>query len=122
LRPDGWKVMAELRTAQELLELVSAELGNLLLDSSDGAGDLSILVPAASIHDVLRKLRDNEELRFDLMSYMTAVDYHPQEPRFELVYDMYSIEKCDRIRVRCRLADTGSEQNLPEIDSVTDMF
>lgn len=114
--------MANTRTAEELLGLVSSELGSKLLDSSTAAGDLSILVPADSIHEVLRRLRDNGELAFDLMSYMTAVDYQPQEPRFELVYDMYSTATADRIRVRCRLADTGSEEQLPVIDSVSDMF
>ncbi|MCB1221206.1 MAG: NADH-quinone oxidoreductase subunit C [Planctomycetales bacterium] len=114
--------MADLRTADQLLELAKNELGNMLMDSSTAAGDLSILVPAGSIREVLTKLRDADGLRFDLMSYMTVVDYHPQEPRFELVYDMYSVDTANRIRVRCRLADTGSEKDLPEIDSVADIF
>ncbi|MCB1186268.1 hypothetical protein KDL29_03795, partial [bacterium] len=65
--------MADLRTADQLLELAKNELGNMLIDSSTAAGDLSILVPAGSIREVLTKLRDADGLRFDLMSYMTVV-------------------------------------------------
>ncbi len=114
--------MAELKTAEQLLELAGIALGSLLLESSTAADDLSILVPANSIRDVLTTLRDADGLKFDLMSYMTVVDYTPQEPRFELVYDLYSVDSANRIRVRCRLADSGSEDKLPEIDSVSEVF
>ncbi|MCB1218391.1 NADH-quinone oxidoreductase subunit C [bacterium] len=114
--------MAELRTAEELLEITGRLLGAKLLDSSTAAGDLSILVPAQDIRSVLLTLRDSEETQLNLMSSMTAVDYAPQEPRFELVYEMYSVDLHDRVRVRCRLDDTGSESELPRVDSMANDF
>ena len=44
---------------------------------------------------------------------MTAVDWHPAEPRFEVVYHLHSIERNERLRVKCRLSGAN-----PEIDSV----
>ena len=52
---------------------------------------------------VCRALRDREDLRFDLLSELTAADYHPREPRYELVYILVSIEHKLRLRVKVRL-------------------
>ena len=34
---------------------------------------------------------------------MTAVDRYPAEPRFEVVYHLHSIERNERLRLKCRL-------------------
>jgi len=48
-------------------------------------------------------LRDRPELRFTFLAELTAVDHHPREPRFELVYILVSIEHRQRLRLRVRL-------------------
>jgi len=48
---------------------------------------------------------------------VTAVDWHPSEPRFEVVYHLHSIERNLRLRVKCRV---GGEN--PQIDSVTGVW
>ena len=48
-------------------------------------------------------LRDRPELRFTFLAELTAVDYHPREPRFELVYILVSIEHRRRLRLKVRL-------------------
>jgi NADH-quinone oxidoreductase subunit C len=111
-----------LRTAEQLLEISSSLLGAKLLSSSTRFNDLVITVPAVEIKQVLTMLRDSSELQFNLLSSLTAVDKYPQEPRFELVYDLYSVALHDRIRVKVALADTGSEQQLPSIESVCEIF
>ena len=40
------------------------------------------------------------DLAFDMAPYITAVDYMGSEPRFELVYQMYSTTRNHRIRLR----------------------
>lgn len=52
---------------------------------------------------VLQTLRDRPELKFELLSELTAVDYSPREPRFELIYIMVSIEHASRLRLKVRL-------------------
>jgi NADH-quinone oxidoreductase subunit C len=48
---------------------------------------------------------------------VTAVDWHPADPRFEVVYHLHSIENNQRLRVKCRLGGAN-----PEIDSVTGVW
>jgi NADH-quinone oxidoreductase subunit C len=60
-------------------------------------------VAAAEAPAVLRALRDRADLRFALLAELTAADYWPREPRFELIYTLVSIEHRRRLRVKVRL-------------------
>jgi NADH-quinone oxidoreductase subunit C len=59
---------------------------------------------------VLESMRDHPELRFELLSEMTAADYWPREPRFEVIYILVSIAHKLRARVKVRLP--GSDPHL----------
>src|SRR6478609_932939 len=51
-----------------------------------------------------RTLRDRPELAFDFHAELTAVDYWPNAPRFEVVYVLVSIANRLRLRLKVRLA------------------
>ena len=48
-------------------------------------------------------LRDDDALQFNFMADICGVDFYPNTPRFELVYQLYSIPLKWRIRIKCRL-------------------
>src|SRR2546430_10957345 len=52
---------------------------------------------------VARALRDRSDLAFTFLADVTAVDFWPREPRFELVYILGSIAHRLRLRVKVRL-------------------
>ena len=54
------------------------------------------------------------QLNFVRLSTVTGVDRYPAEPRFEVVYHLHSVERNERLRLKCRLPGAN-----PEIDSVT---
>jgi NADH-quinone oxidoreductase subunit C len=78
------------------------------------AGQLSLTIDPARILDVCRILKS--EYRFRL-SGVTAVDWWPMEPRFEVVYLLHSIERNERLRLKCRLNGDN-----PVVDSVTPVW
>ena len=51
----------------------------------------TIYVSRDDVPAVARALRDRPELAFNLLAEITAVDFWPREPRFELVYILVSI-------------------------------
>jgi NADH-quinone oxidoreductase subunit C len=57
------------------------------------------------------------ELRFVRASTITGVDRYPAEPRFEVVYHLHSLDRNERLRLKCRLPGDN-----PEIDSVTSVW
>ena len=54
---------------------------------------------------------------FVRLSTVTAVDRYPAEPRFEIVYHLHSVERNERLRLKCRLP--GAD---PVIESVTSVW
>src|SRR2546427_8467535 len=63
----------------------------------------TIYVSRDHMPDIARVLRDRADLRFAFLAELTAVDFWPREPRFELVYILVSIEHRHRLRVKVRL-------------------
>src|SRR6202140_415101 len=52
----------------------------------------TIYVSRDCITEIAQVLRDRSDLRFAFLAELTAVDFWPREPRFELVYLLVSIE------------------------------
>ena len=63
----------------------------------------TIYVSRDDLLAVLRALRDGADLRFDLLAELTAADFWPREPRFEVIYVLVSTEHRQRLRVKARL-------------------
>jgi NADH-quinone oxidoreductase subunit C len=63
----------------------------------------TIYAPGEHVSAIARALRDHPELRFSFLAELTAVDYWPREPRYELVYILVSIEHKHRLRMKVRL-------------------
>ena len=78
-------------------------------------GELTVEVAPASIVSVLTYLRDKEQ--FNRLSTIFSVDRYPAEPRFEVIYQLQSMERNLRLRIKARLPGDN-----PEIDSVTGIY
>ena len=72
-----------------------------ILETNQALGETTLMADPAQIVDLCRHLKDNE--KFIRLSAITAVDWHPAEPRFEVVYHLHSIEpQSAGLRVKCR--------------------
>jgi NADH-quinone oxidoreductase subunit C len=95
--------------------LHAAALGTLAIETTRAFGETTALVPAASIVDACRLMRDRG---FNRISAITAVDWYPQEPRFEIVYHLHALPlgggKQERLRLKARVDGSNAE-----IESVT---
>jgi NADH-quinone oxidoreductase subunit C len=63
----------------------------------------TIYVSPDDLPALARALRDRPELAFAFLAELTAVDFWPKEPRFELVYILVSIANRLRLRMKVRL-------------------
>ena len=78
-------------------------------------GEVTIEVAPANIASVCGFLKHDQG--FVRLSAVTAVDRYPAEPRFEVVYHLYSVNPTRRVRLKCRLSGEN-----PEIESVTSVW
>jgi NADH-quinone oxidoreductase subunit C len=76
----------------------------------------TIYVPAGQLVDVCRSLRDTPSLRFDFLAEVTAVDYLPREPRYDVVYHLVSIP--NRLRLRVKVRVSSSATTVPTVQTV----
>jgi NADH-quinone oxidoreductase subunit C len=77
---------------------------------------ITLYAPAERFKELARSLRDRAELRFDVLVELTAVDFAPREPRFEVVYILLSIEHRLRLRLKVRLP--GAAARIPTVSDV----
>src|SRR5271166_2745818 len=75
-------------------------------------GELTLEIAPGKIASVCGFLKYDQ--KFVRLSTVTAVDRYPQEPRFEVVYHLHSVERKQRVRLKCRLR--GED---PVVESVT---
>ena len=104
--------MAEDHGSRVLRRLLDQHAASVL-DTHARLGDATAIVPKDKLVAVMRFLRDDPELAFDMLTDLTCVDYLGEEPRFEMVYHLYSVAKNHRLRVKVRV---GEEK--PEIDTL----
>jgi NADH-quinone oxidoreductase subunit C len=76
--------------------------------------EMTIYVDRSAIREACALLREDSECAFDFLSDITCVDWHPSEPRFEVVYHLLSLPKKERVRLKVRL-DSAS----PTVESLT---
>jgi NADH-quinone oxidoreductase subunit C len=79
--------------------------------------ELTIYIDRPFIREAVARLRDDQELRFNFLADVTCVDWHPGEPRFEVVYELLSMARKERLRLKVRLP--GAD---PKLDSVTSVW
>ena len=84
-------------------------------DGKFDRGELTLVIRPDRIRPVCEFLKARRGFRF--LSDVTAVDWYPSEPRFELIYHLYCHERHERLRLKCRLS---GEQ--PEIASVVPVW
>jgi NADH-quinone oxidoreductase subunit C len=86
-----------------------------LLGGSLELGETLLWVAPGRIVPVCRELRDN--LGFERISGVSAIDRYPMEPRFEVVYFLHSISR--NIRLKLKVALPGAN---PAVESVTPVW
>ena len=55
------------------------------------------------VHDVLSHLKNHESEPFEFLSSLHGCDYLPEEPRFAVHYELVSMVRVERLRVRTRM-------------------
>jgi NADH-quinone oxidoreductase subunit C len=105
-------------TGLELIaQAVRAELGDeAVVDTSYYREQATLQVAPERVHDVIAYLRGAEEPWDKLMS-VHGCDYLPEEPRLGIHYELLSMERVDRLRVKTRL---GVDD--PHVPTVVDLF
>lgn len=76
-----------------------------IVDSHSLHGNETIFINREDALSIFRALRDDPGFSFNFLSDLSAVDFFGQEPRFEVVYHLYSMRLNHRLRVKLRVPE-----------------
>jgi NADH-quinone oxidoreductase subunit C len=99
----------------ELGQAIQAALGPKVTGTALRLGELMLEVEAASLVETMTFLRDDPRCRFRQLIDITAVDWPEREPRFDVVYNLLSIETNRRVRVK---VPTSERTPVPSVTGV----
>ena len=101
--------------SKKVLDRLKAELGDKILETSNFRGDEEAIVSKKDWLAAATFLRDDPKCAMNMFTDLTAVDYperEPEEPRFDVVLLLRSLEHKHRIRLKARLGDGESIASL----------
>jgi NADH/F420H2 dehydrogenase subunit C len=88
---------------------VQAHMGERIVEVWDQHGQQAVVVGPDALLPLLQFLRSDPELSFEMLMDISGVDYidHPfdKDWRFEVVYQLYSLSKNHRYRVKVAVED-----------------
>ncbi len=96
------------------LNLLKTKLTNFNIEFSDVNGTPALYVDKDNIIDVCRILKEDESLKFNSLVDAVSVDWFRKKNRFEMIYNLVSIDNNERLFIKIKL-----ESRNPEMQSLT---
>jgi NADH-quinone oxidoreductase subunit C len=93
---------------------VLAALGDAVSDTLVFRDEIILLTTRERVVEVITYLRDSQQ--FDMLTDETCVDYYPREPRFGILYQLYSTTRNMRVRVKLMLSE--NDRSVPTVNGV----
>ncbi len=94
-------------TGQDLLASLGKLLGGKLQEKGEFRGESTFIILPADLREVAKFCKD--ELSFDYLIDITSVDNFGDEPRFEVVYELYSMTLAIHLRLKLRVSEDQGE-------------
>jgi NADH-quinone oxidoreductase subunit C len=97
----------------EFVTRFRSKFGAALVEAMEDRKQAILTVDRARLAEIALHLRDEE--KFDMLADLTAVDWPKREKRFDVVLNLYSFAKNERLMVKVHAADA---EEVPSVVSV----
>jgi NADH-quinone oxidoreductase subunit C len=106
--------------ASPIIETLSALVPGVTFEAGRSVDMPTVYVPVDRLLDTCLALRDTPALGFNVLVEVTAADYLPREPRFEIVYHLLSIPNRTRLRLKVRVdsAEAAGRGVVPSVQRI----
>jgi NADH-quinone oxidoreductase subunit C len=85
---------------ETVLTKLKTKFGDAIISAEEFRGELTIIVKKETIVDVCGFLKLDEALNYGSLVDMCGIDMNTPTDRFAVVYNMYSLERKHRIRIK----------------------
>ena len=101
--------------APELFSSLTQLFGTKIQEQIEFRGETTVVIDSRDIREIAKICK--EELSFDYLLDISSVDNYGKEPRFEVVYELYSMTHAVHLRIKVRLSEDS-----PMVDTVSDIW
>jgi len=102
-------------TGQELLNSLGKSFGSKVQEPTEFRGETTCAIAASDLREIAKFCRD--KLSLDYLIDITSIDNFGEEPRFEIVYHLYSMPRASHLRLKLKVPEeTGG------VDTVSDIW
>ena len=102
-------------TSQEAIESLDKSFEGKLQDRTEFRGETSYAIAVSDLREIAKSCRD--KLSFDYLLDITSIDNFGEEPRFEIVYHLYSMPHGTHLRLKLRISE-----DVGALDTVSDIW
>jgi NADH-quinone oxidoreductase subunit C len=106
---------SSLMTTEEALSLLEKSFGAKIHNKTEFRGEVSYTIAADDLREISGFCRD--ELLFDYLIDITSIDNLGEEPRFEIVYHLYSMPNASPLRLKLKVPEEAGA-----VDTVSDIW
>ena len=102
-------------TGATLLESLSESFGPKIQSKTEFRGETTYTIAASDLREIAKFCRD--KLSFDYFLDITSIDNFGEEPRFEIVYHLYSMPYAVHLRLKLKVSE-----DVGAVDTVSDIW
>jgi NADH-quinone oxidoreductase subunit C len=77
--------------------------------------EVNIAVQKKDVFEICKFLYSDPDLRYQMLTDLCGVDFFPEQPRFEVVYLLYSMKAQQRLRLKIKVGDSESVSSVESI-------
>src|SRR5205085_6116681 len=99
-------------TGPELLASLGKLFGQKLQAKTEFRGETTYSIAATDLREIAKLCRD--DLSFDYLIDITSIDNAEQEPRFEIVYELYSMTLAVHLRLKLKIAENEEPDTISD--------
>src|SRR5207253_3051736 len=101
-------------TAEELSVSLGKRFGEKIKAKTEFRGETSYRIAPSGLREIAKFCRD--ELSFDYLLDVTSIDNYSEEPRFEIIYHLYSMSHAVHLRLKLKVPEeVGAIDTVSEI-------
>jgi NADH-quinone oxidoreductase subunit C len=102
-------------TSEGIFDSLSKSLGEKLQRKTEFRGETTYTISATDLREIAKFCRD--KLSFDYLLDITSIDNFGEEPRFEIVYHLYSMPHAAHLRLKLKISE-----EVNAVDTVSDIW
>ena len=102
-------------TPQEIFDSLGQVFGEKLQHRTEFRGETTYAITASDLREIAKFCRD--QISFDYLLDITSIDNFGDEPRFEIVYHLYSMPHAVHLRLKLKLSE-----EVGALDTVSDIW